>query len=226
MAAHELRTPVTSIRGFTQLELRRWERTEQLDLPRARHAMQIIDRQSRRLAALVARLFDIARLEQGRLAMEPAETNLSEIVADAVEGMRLATTGHEIHLQAPPTLTAWVDGLRFGQVVTNVVDNAIKFSPPDGAVDVSLAAIDQDTVRLVVRDRGAGVPPERRQRLFERHAPAAATAIVQPAGTTAGLGLGLVISRQIVEQHGGRISAEYPADGGTRIVVTLPRRSA
>ncbi|MDQ3702977.1 MAG: ATP-binding protein [Chloroflexota bacterium] len=226
VAAHELRTPVTSIRGFTQLELRRWERTEQLDLPRARHAMQTIDRQSRRLAALVSRLFDIARLEQGQLAMEPAETDLVGIVADAVEGMRLATSGHEIHLQAPPTLTAWVDGLRFGQVVTNVVENAVKFSPPDGSVDVSLEALDQDTVRLEVRDRGAGVSPERRQRLFERHAPEEAAALEQSAGITAGLGLGLIISRQIVEQHGGRITAEFPADGGTRIVVTLPRRPA
>lgn len=223
IAAHELRTPVTSIRGFTQLELRRWQRTETLDLPRARHALETIDRQSRRLVALVSRLFDIARLEQGRLALEPAETNLVGIVADVVQGMRSTATAHSFSLQSPPALAARVDAMRFEQVVTNLLDNAVKFSPDGGAIEVSLEPLEATSVRLTVRDHGVGVPLEHRQRLFERQARLEREDAEPAGGSRSGLGLGLVISRQIVEQHGGRIEAEFPEDGGTRIVVSLPR---
>ena len=106
------------------------------------------------------------------------------------------------------------------QVVTNLIDNAIKYSPEGGQIEVSLVTPDDHTVRLSVRDHGVGVPPQHRAQIFDRFYQAHAGG---PLTSMAGMGLGLYISRQIVEMHDGRIEAEFPDDGGTRFVVTLPR---
>jgi signal transduction histidine kinase len=120
-------------------------------------------------------------------------------------------------LHSPAAVRIYADPLRIEQVLTNLLDNAIKFSPQGGPVDVEVGSPDPGTARLAVRDRGIGIPPEHRGQLFERFYQAEA------AGTyAAGMGLGLYISRQIVELHGGCITAEFPHDGGTRFVVTLP----
>jgi signal transduction histidine kinase len=105
-------------------------------------------------------------------------------------------------------------------VLTNLVDNAIKFSPRGGEIDVDLAVNSIGMVRLSVTDRGPGIPPEGRQRIFDRFYQA------RSGDLASGMGLGLYICRQIVEQHGGSISAEFPAEGGTRFVVALPIGSA
>jgi signal transduction histidine kinase len=109
-----------------------------------------------------------------------------------------------------------VDPLRLEQVVTNLLDNAIKYSPEGGEIEVELAAPDPTAVRLCVRDRGMGIPPDKRARIFDRYYQA------HGEGHLSGMGLGLYISRQIVELHGGRIAAEWPPEGGTHFVVTLP----
>jgi signal transduction histidine kinase len=116
-------------------------------------------------------------------------------------------------------LLALVDPLRIEQVLTNLLDNAIKYSPHGGSVEVEAAVRPSapDAVEVSVRDHGLGIPPSRRGQIFERFYQAEA------AGTyAAGMGLGLYISRQIVDLHGGCIAAEFPDDGGTRFVVTLP----
>jgi len=119
-------------------------------------------------------------------------------------------------VQGPPSLEARVDALRLDQVLTNLLDNAVKFSPDGGAIAVGVAPLDDGAVELSVRDHGLGIPPERRDRIFERYYQAHA------AGHRSGLGLGLHICRQIVELHGGDIRAEFPPGGGTRFVVRLP----
>jgi signal transduction histidine kinase len=113
-----------------------------------------------------------------------------------------------------------IDPLRIEQVVTNLLDNAIKYSPEGGQIEVTLTANEHEPVRLTVRDRGVGVPMEHRALIFDRFYQAHAGG---PLTSMAGMGLGLYISRQIVELHGGTIEAEFPEDRGTRLVVTLPR---
>jgi len=106
--------------------------------------------------------------------------------------------------------------LRLEQVLTNLLDNAVKYGPDGGPVEVVLVRVGSDTVELSVRDRGLGIPAEKREQLFERFYQAHAN------GNRGGLGLGLYICRQIVELHGGSIRAAFPPDGGTRFVVRLP----
>lgn len=119
-------------------------------------------------------------------------------------------------LRAPQQVPANVDAVRIEQVVGNLLDNAIKFSPDGGRIEVEVSTPRAETIRLAVRDHGIGIPPPRRHELFSRYYQAHAES------HRSGLGLGLYISRCIVEHHGGRIGVEFPADVGSRFVIDLP----
>jgi anti-sigma regulatory factor (Ser/Thr protein kinase) len=163
-----------------------------------------------------ASLADTSRLEAGRLTIDRRVENLSEILARVVEQARARTSRHQLLLSAPPDVRPSVDSLRLEQVVANLLENAIKFSPAGGPIEVELSTPTAGVARLVVRDHGLGIPPEHRERIFDRFHQAHASE------HRSGMGIGLYVSRDIVELHGGRITAEFPADGGTRFVVTLP----
>jgi signal transduction histidine kinase len=124
-----------------------------------------------------------------------------------------------LSLRAEPDLWGLVDPVYFEQVLTNLVDNAIKYSPDGGGIEVDLRHVDPRRVRLSVRDHGIGIPPEHRARIFDRFYQAHAG---QHFAGVAGMGLGLYISRRIVELHGGTITLESPVDGGVLVAVTLP----
>ena len=215
VAAHELKTPLTSLRGQAELTMRRIERKGVADPQEVRRALEVIDRQVDRLAALVAQLLDISRLEAGQFELERQRVDLVPLVREVASTMQSATARHTVAVRAPASLEAVVDPLRLRQVLYNLIDNAIRYSPEGGPVEVDLNTAGPGRLRIAVRDYGMGVPPEQRARLFRRYFQAAA----RPAG---GLGLGLYISRRIVELHGGRIWAEFPAEGGSRFVVELP----
>ena len=115
---------------------------------------------------------------------------------------------------------ASVDPVRFEQVIANLLDNAIKYSPDGGPIELELTRPSAASVQLAVRDHGLGIAPERRSQIFDRFYQA------HGEGYRSGMGLGLYISRQIVELHGGELWAEFPPDGGSRFVVRLPVRMA
>ena len=219
VAAHELKTPLTSLRGYAQLLAREFDRSEAVNPERARRAATTIQVQSDKLTRLVSQLLDISRLQSGMLAVERRSADLSELVRGVVDAARGRLKHHTLLARLPETLGVLIDPLRIEQVVTNLLDNAIKYSPDGGRIDVKLRSLPH-SVELSVRDHGIGVPPEHRAYIFDRfyqaHAGGALTSL-------AGMGLGLYISRQIVELHGGTIAAEFPEDGGTRFVVRLPR---
>jgi len=215
VAAHELKTPLTSLRGQAELTIRRIERRGVADPEQVRRALEVIRLQVGRLSNLVVRLLDISRLEGGELELERQTVDLVPLVRSVVETMQAETRRHALTLRAPATLTAMVDPQRLQEVLYNLIDNAIRYSPRGGPVEVELAEAGPGRVRIAVRDYGMGVAPEKRAQLFTRYFQAAA----RPVG---GLGLGLYISRRIVELHGGRIWAEFPEDGGSRFVVELP----
>lgn len=217
VAAHELKTPITSLRGFAQLAVRQLDKAGELDPVRARQALQVIDEQSRKLSNLVTQLLDVSRLEAGRLSLRKVTIDLVSLVESVVQATRTSAGPLALTLRAPSPVSASVDSLRLEQVVTNLIDNAIKYSPDGGEIEVTVNAPDEDTARIIVRDHGVGIPREKRSRIFDRFYQAHSESYY------GGMGLGLYISREIVILHGGKIEVEFPEDGGTRFVVSLPR---
>ena len=147
------------------------------------------------------------------LDMRP--TDLVQLVTRVVGEALHDPDKQAIALVAPPSLEATVDPLRLEQVLTNLLDNALKYSPAGCSIEVVLTQSGEDTIQLSVRDQGLGIPPDRRARIFERFYQA-------HTHTYSGWGLGLHISRQIVELHGGEIRVNFPEDGGTLFLVSLP----
>ncbi|MGE3908488.1 MAG: ATP-binding protein [Chloroflexota bacterium] len=219
VAAHELKTPITSLRGFAELGVRTLNARGSLEPALARRTLETIERQSARLGALVANLLEVARDTATRTSISPRSINVAELIRLAVETARVRAPEHSFTLEGPETAEILGDPLRLEQVITNLLDNAVKYSPPDTLIEVSVQAT-EDTVDLVVRDHGMGIPPEHHERIFDRYFQA------HPGGETSGMGLGLYISQQIIQGHGGVIRAELPEDGGVRMIVTLPRESS
>ena len=216
VAAHELKTPVTSLRGYTELLLRQLETRGQVDAGRLQRALCTIDQQSIKLARLVDQLLDVSRIQGGRLVLDLQEVDLARLAEQVAAAVQAGANRHTVAVSGPPAVPARADPLRIEQVMANLLDNAVKYSPEGGRIDVELTQPDPATVRLSVRDRGVGIPEASRGRIFDRFYQGHANSRV------GGMGLGLYISREIVELHGGRIEAELPPDGGTRFVVTLP----
>lgn len=216
VAAHELKTPVTTLLGFAQLLLSQLKRPGGPDERVVSRTLLAIERGSNRMSHLVSQILDISRLESGRLVLDRQMTDLAALVQDIVTAMQTTTSRHTLCLKTADHVLALVDPIRLEQVVTNLLDNAIKYSPGGGPIDVELMQPDPESARLTVADHGVGIPPERRPHVFERFYQA------HEGDHASGLGLGLYISRQIVELHGGSIEPEFPPDGRTLFSVTLP----
>lgn len=215
VAAHELRTPITSLWGSAQLGLRRLDRQGSLDPSNVRQILRVVDEQSARLQRLVAQLLDVSRIVDGRLRLEPAPVEISSLVERSLTSLHFAYPERELCLQAAPSVETVVDASRIEQVLVNLIGNAVKFSPADSPIEVEVSR-SGDKVRIAVRDHGPGVPPEDRERIFEQFIQAA------NAAGRGGLGLGLFICREIVTLHGGSLTLENPSDGGACFVVLLP----
>jgi signal transduction histidine kinase len=216
IAAHELRTPLTVLLGHTQLVERKLRRGGDLQPEQLLRGMQSVSSQADKITRLLAQLLDVSVLDAGKLALKCEPVDLAAIVQQAVSDARAFSDGHAITLTAPASLEARVDPLRIEQVLANLLNNALKYSPVESSIDVVISQPLGAEIELSVRDHGRGIPFEERNQIFERFYQA------PDHGYTTGLGLGLYISHQIVELHGGRIRAEFPPDGGTRFIVTLP----
>jgi signal transduction histidine kinase len=212
VASHELRTPVSALSLLVQLQLSRLRRGQPVD---HQATLEEIHTHTERLHGLVSRLLDTSRIEAGKLELELLPTDLTRLAHDVVQLAQVTAHDRRLVVQAPGPVGAIVDRLRMGEVLTNLLDNAVKFSPASGSIEVEVGVTDAGRARLAVRDHGAGVAPEERARVFDR--------FYQARGAwSLGLGLGLYICHQIVQLHGGQIEVEAPEDGGTRFVVTLP----
>src|SRR6185503_5111456 len=215
VAAHELKTPLTAAKSATQL-LARTFRDTKLTTTQER-ALDTVDKQIAKLARLASQLLDTVRLDSGRLSIEMDDADLVEIARSAIEQIEVATDRHTFTLDAPSELHMRVDALRLEQVLTNLLDNAVKFSPAGGTIEVTIRR-EVATAVITVRDHGIGVAREHRPKLFEQ--------FYQAHPSRSGLGLGLYISRHIVERHGGTMYAEEPSGPGTRFVISLPLAGA
>jgi signal transduction histidine kinase len=219
MAAHELRTPLTSLLGWGQYLQHNLQRGSQLDEEGLGRISRRVEQQVQKMSQLVSRMLETTQIENGMLAIDIASVDLVPLVHDAVESEQIRVPGHQITVHAPATLEALVDPLRFDQIVTNLVDNALKYSPDDCVIEVELrdpVETEAQVVELVVRDHGPGIPLGAQSKVFERFHR------VDTDQNRAGLGLGLYVVRRLVEAHGGTIMVETPEDGGARFVVRIP----
>ena len=212
--SHELRTPLTSIVGYVQLLLER----DDLN-PEVLAQLEVIARSSARLQRLVADLLHTAESDDGPMHVNRVPSDLSDIVRAGVQAAKPAAeaVGTTLELEAPESLTVLLDPQRIAQVVDNLITNAIKYTPSGGRVRVSLH-VDGDRVELAVADNGVGIDAADRDRLFSRffRARHAEEQSIQ------GVGLGLSITKSIVESHGGRIEVESELGRGSVFRVRLP----
>ena len=215
-ASHELRTPITILGVQAQLSLRRWQRTGELDTERVVRSLRTIDKQADKVARLVSRLLDVSRLDSGKLSIQPVLIDLPLLISQIVAISQALSDRHQICMDLPEQLECRVDPLRFEQVLMNVLENAIRYSPDGGRIDVSLRRLSSGETQLAVRDFGPGIEVEKRSQIFDRF-----FADYDLSGRS-GLGLGLYLGRSIVELHGGELVAEFPPEGGTRFVIRLP----
>lgn len=213
--SHELRTPLTSIVGFIETLLD----GAMNDEVTARRFLTIVDDEANRLVKLVDDLMDLSRLESKRVALELKPVDVGFLVHHVVDKMRpLAEASQLVLSQSVPSgLIVPADADRLEQVLTNLVDNALKYTPPGGRVEVRAAAMNGE-IAVEVADTGRGIPPEDLPHVFERFYRADRSRTRGSGGT----GLGLAIAKHIVEAHGGRISVRSRSDEGTAFVVTLP----
>src|SRR4029077_5481823 len=215
VAAHELRTPLTTLYARLQLIERRLARQD-LEPEAVRRDVTLVRKTSDRLKTLIDRLLDISRIRSGQLQLELEATDIATMPESVV--LTIAEpSGRKITLQASPPLKSYraaVDGVRVEEVIVNLIDNAVKYSPEDTAIDGQLSST-PEAIRVGVRARGPGVRLEERERIFEP--------FHRSSDTAPGVGLGLHIAREIVELHGGTLTLEEPADGGSRFVVMMPR---
>ena len=216
VAAHELKTPVTGLRATAQIIARKLQKVDMQAPPWLTDGLRIVDQQSERLARLIGQLLDVSRLDQEKHTSEHTQTDLVAMAERLVAVFSARTNRHTLALSGDASVIATVDAVAIEQVMSNLIDNAIKYSPDGGQIDVEVRMSDHEHARLMVRDRGIGIPPEKQDAIFERFYQAHAD------DHRSGLGLGLYISRQIVEMHGGEITAEFPPDGGSRFIVSLP----
>ena len=214
-ASHELRTPIAVLGVQAQTTLRRWQRTGQLEPDAAVKALRTIGRQADKLARLVNLLLDVSRLDTGKLSVQPELTDVPPLIEDVVALAQALSDQHPMSVTAPEHLECRVDPLRLEQVLMNLLDNAIKYAPDGAHIAVSVRRDSDQRIELAVRDFGPGVEPDKRDQIFERFYQAS------DQHGRSGLGLGLYLSRSIIELHGGELNADFPRDGGTRFVIHL-----
>jgi len=220
MAAHELRTPLTAIKGYVQILAKQLARTEP-GSPMIEKSLTTLREQSDRMERLINELLDFARVETGQLAFHFSEFNLVELIEETVTEAARATQRHWITLQ---TQHARIDGRwdrdRLAQVFSNLLTNAIKYSPDGGPINVSIEWSGQreDDVLVAIRDEGLGIPPHDMPRLFTRYSRVGDSSHFHRSG----LGIGLYITKEIVDSHGGRINVTSEPGKGSTFGVNLP----
>jgi signal transduction histidine kinase len=216
-ASHELRTPLAAAKMQVQLAKRKYgaELTDG-----TRRAFEGLDKQVDRMTRLVCDMLDVSRLLTGRLSLELEQFDLVPLLRTSCERLQALSTQHQLRLELPEQLLMRGDSSRLEQVVTNLVSNAIRYSPQGGEVELR-AWVERHEAALQVRDHGVGIPAEKLGLIFERFGQA-------HGARYGGLGLGLTISQGIIEQHGGRIWAESQGvEGqGSTFHVRLPLQSA
>lgn len=211
--SHELRSPLTSVRGYTSLLLKRWSDIEDQE---RKVMLQQVDRDARRISRMISELLDIARLEAGRLQLNRVEFSLPELIRDVVKTVRMSYPELELSVDEPAGFPeVWADSDKIRQVLVNLLENACKYASPKG-IRVQMRDL-AEVSEITVTDRGDGIPKADLPSLFQQF-------FRSNEGRPSGTGLGLWISRGLIEAHGGTMTAVSDEGVGTSFTFTLPHR--
>jgi signal transduction histidine kinase len=223
VAAHELRTPLAALKGFAEMLTIQTARGKGHKLDDwQREALDAIDQSTTRLVELIDDLLDVTRLQGGRLEVHQEPHDLVALVRRVIRRMGVMTDHREVKIMAAADpVIACVDAPRIEQVVSNLVSNAIKYSPNGGEVTVEVREDEAASDAIIaVRDHGIGIPAAQQPQVFGRFARADNAREMGIGGT----GLGLYLSRELVERHGGRVWFESAEGKGSTFYVALPLR--
>lgn len=214
IASHELKTPLTSLKLQTQMTRRQITRPETFNYEKIQKQLDYTINQIDRLNKLVDDMLDISRISTGKLNLQKTTLNLSSLLSELIERFmpQFELSGSEVHTDITPEVTGQWDAYKIEQVINNLFSNAIRYSPQK-PIHIKLED-GPEKVILSVRDEGAGIAPENLERIFER--------FERAVTTNSGLGLGLYITRQIVELHHGKISASSTLGKGSTFIIELP----
>jgi signal transduction histidine kinase len=208
--AHELRSPLTGVKGFTATLLNKWERfsdSQKLLM------LQTVDSDADRLTRLITELLDAARIDSGRMRLRNEPVQLTAVVSKVLANIS-AGSGRQVPVSAEDDIpTIWADADRLAQVVTNLVENALTHGGGSAAISLAVVEDGQTGVQLCVDDEGPGFPEAVRGRVFNKF---------WHSGTSSGSGLGLYIVRGVVEALRGSVTIEDAPSGGARVRLWLP----
>ena len=213
--AHELRSPLTSVKGFSSTLVKRWDRfTDEQKF----QFVETINADADRMSRIVSEVLDLARLETGRFELHATSVEVLPVVERAVKNHSVLPGSERVENQVDPEVRVWADPERLGHIMSNLIENAVKFSD-EGPITISTSP-DGDNVLIVVADRGVGIEPERLESVFSGPAPAGGRA------TPSGTGLGLYLSRRLVEAHGGSIAVQSELEKGSTFTISLPTQGS
>ena len=213
IATHELKTPVTSIKGYAQVLQSRF--AKEGNMP-AVEMLSKMDTQLNKLTLLIRDLLDVTLVNGGKLHFNEGVFDFSELAKEIIDEMQLTTTRHHISKNLKTTKMMHGDRDRIGQIITNLLSNAIKYSPQSKQIHVTISE-NKKEVTLCVSDTGIGVPKDKQEKVFDRF-----FRVGDAEDTFAGLGLGLFISSEIVKRHGGRIWVKSKVGKGSTFCFSLP----
>jgi signal transduction histidine kinase len=222
MASHELKTPITSIKGYVQLLLNAFDKqkdeTKALPPLLVRSSLISVDKQVTRLTRLISELLDLSKIETGTLELRKEKFSLNELAIETIEDILYTTSSHHINLYHDFHSYVYADRDRVGQVMINFLTNAIKYSPASTRIDVTLYQFAKDEIAFSVKDFGIGIDKEEQQKIFERFYRSKG----KEEQTYPGFGIGLFIANEFVQKHGGRMLVESEKGKGSIFTFTLP----
>ncbi len=214
LLSHELKTPITSLKGFTQILQRRFKEHED---EQALHFLTRMDRQLGKLGILINDLLEISKMQSEILPLHYEKFDLNSVIQEIVENLQATTLTHTISVESTPNIFVHADRDRIGQVLINLLNNAIKYSPHADKVTLRMTA-NQDEATVCIQDFGIGIAGDHQQGIFERF-----YRVPDPIEKTfPGLGIGLYISREIIHRHHGHIWVESQKGEGSAFSFTLP----
>ncbi len=217
IVSHELRTPLTSIKGFAENLLQGLAGSLN---EKQNYYLSRIQHNADRLTRMLNELLDLSKIEAGKMELRPAWLSLQELVADLLEGFQPLTQGKSIimevfSMESIPKVRADRDKLY--EVLANLLDNAIKFTPSGERIQISAQVVDEQYVKVGVSDTGCGISEEHLLKIFDKF-----YRVQSGSGHVAGAGLGLAIAKGLIELHGGTLAAQSVPGKGTQFYFTLP----